>query len=36
MPQSKEIVESSSNLAIVRTEKDKIVIQVSIRSSLEE
>ncbi|SCG82577.1 aminoacylhistidine dipeptidase [Proteiniborus sp. DW1] len=36
MPQSKEIVESSSNLAIVRTEKDKIVIQVSIRSSSED
>lgn len=35
MPQNEDIVESSSNLAIVRTEKDKIIIQVSTRSSAE-
>lgn len=35
LPQNKEIVESSSNLAIIKTEKDKIIIQVSIRSSVE-
>lgn len=35
MPQNREIVESSSNLAIVKTEKDKIIIQVSTRSSAE-
>lgn len=35
LPQNKEIVESSSNLAIVKTEKDKIIIQVSTRSSSE-
>lgn len=36
MPQNEEIVESSCNLAIVRTEEDKIIIQVSTRSSSED
>lgn len=35
MPQNNEIVESSSNLAIVRTENDKIILQISTRSSAE-
>lgn len=35
LPQNKKIVESSSNLAIVKTDKDSIAIQVSIRSSVE-
>ncbi len=36
MPQNKEIVESSSNLAIIKTENDKIIVQVSTRSSSED
>ena len=35
IPGDEDIVESSSNLAIVNTEKDKITIQISTRSSSE-
>lgn len=35
LPQNEEIVESSSNLAIIKTEDDKVIIQVSTRSSAE-
>ncbi|MBU5437247.1 aminoacyl-histidine dipeptidase [Tissierella sp. MSJ-40] len=35
LPENKDIVESSSNLAIVKIENDQIVIQVSTRSSAE-
>lgn len=33
LPENPDIVESSSNLAIIKTERDEIVIQVSTRSS---
>ncbi|WP_246565788.1 aminoacyl-histidine dipeptidase [Tissierella carlieri] len=35
LPQNEEIVESSSNLAIIKTEEEQIIIQVSTRSSAE-
>lgn len=35
LAQNNEIVESSSNLAIIKTKKDQIIIQVSTRSSSE-
>lgn len=35
LPQNEDIVESSSNLAIIKTDKEKIIIQVSTRSSSE-
>lgn len=35
LPQDPEIVESSSNLAIIKTEEEQIIIQVSTRSSSE-
>ncbi|MCR1897418.1 aminoacyl-histidine dipeptidase [Irregularibacter muris] len=36
LPQNNDIVESSSNLAIVKMEEEKIIIQISLRSSSEE
>lgn len=36
MPQNQDIVESSSNLAIIKTEKDNIIVQTSTRSSSKE
>lgn len=36
IPGNEDIVESSSNLAIVRTEEDNIIIQISTRSSSKE
>lgn len=35
LPQDLEVVESSSNLAIIKTEEEQIIIQVSTRSSSE-
>lgn len=35
LPENEEIVECSSNLAIIKTEDDRIIIQVSTRSSSE-
>ncbi|WP_353095931.1 aminoacyl-histidine dipeptidase [Tissierella praeacuta] len=35
LPQNEEIVESSSNLAIIKTEEEQIIIQASLRSSAE-